>query len=299
MRCCLKFQLLSQECRLYQERRDWSKHILPGATLVHLDTAAVAFARKKYKEKMNGPHITEEIDRLSDEEFLTKLKLVINGKVMHIAMLLLGNGQYDYLFNNVPTMMRRLYNADGELKDYKIFTIPFITVADKIFAQIRNLTYRYMPNQLSLFPKETQQLWLLRELLNNCIAHSNYPLGGRIYVNEGEEHINITNPGNFLPQTIEAVLQTTYNPPFYHNQLLAEAMVKFHMIDTATNRIKKVFHIQRNKYFPRPDYDLTDEKEVSVTVYGKILNEQYTYMLFKHPELSVFAGLSKKDMAKN
>lgn len=274
-----------------QERRDWSKHILPGATLDHLDTEAVAFARKKYKEKMNRPHITEEIDGLSDEEFLTKLKLVINGQVTHAAMILLGNGQYDYLFNNAPTMMWRLYNAEGELKDYEIFTIPFITVADKIFAKIRNLTYRYMPNQLSLFPKETQQydIWLLRELLNNCIAHSNYQLGGRIYVNEGEEHINITNPGSFLPQTIEAVLQTTYNPPFYRNQLLAEAMVKFHMIDTATSGIKKVFRIQKNKYFPMPDYDLTDEKQVSVTIYGKILNEQYTYMLFKHPELDLEA----------
>ena len=61
------------------------------------------------------------------------------------------------------------------------------------------------------------------------------------------------------------------------------------MIDTATSGIKKVFRIQKNKYFPMPDYDLTDEKQVSVTIYGKILNEQYTYMLFKHPELDLEA----------
>ena len=41
--------------------------------------------------------------------------------------------------------------ADGDIKDYEIFTIPFITVTEKLFAKIRNLTYRYMPNQLSLF----------------------------------------------------------------------------------------------------------------------------------------------------
>ena len=41
--------------------------------------------------------------------------------------------------------------ADGKIKDYEIFTIPFITVTEKLFAKIRNLTYRYMPNQLSLF----------------------------------------------------------------------------------------------------------------------------------------------------
>lgn len=272
-----------------QERRDWSKHILLGATIEHLNKDAIAFAREKYKEKMNRPHIAEEINAMTDEEFLTKIKLMRDGKVTNAAMILLGNSDYDHLFEKAPTMMWRLYASNGEMKDYTIFTIPFITVADQIFAKIRNLTYRYMPNQLSLFPKETQQydVWLLRELINNCIAHSNYQLGGRIYINEFDDSINITNPGDFLPQTIEAVLQTTYNPPFYRNQLLADAMVKFHMIDTATSGIKRVYRIQKEKYFPMPDYDLTDINQVSVTVYGKTLDEQYTYILFNHPDLDL------------
>ena len=272
-----------------QERRDWSRQLLPGATISHLDREAIAFARKQYKEKMNRPHITEEVDSMSDEEFLTKIKLIRDGKITNAAMILLGNSDHDTLFESAPTIMWRLYGTDGSLKDYTIFTIPFITVADQIFAKIRNLTYRYMPNQLSLFPKETQQYdtWLLRELINNCIAHSNYQLGGRIYINESEDSINITNPGDFLPQTIEAVLQTTYNPPFYRNQLLSDAMVKFHMIDTATSGIKKVYRIQKEKYFPMPDFDLSNMKQVAVTVYGKTLDERYTYILFDHPELDL------------
>lgn len=272
-----------------QDRKDWSKQFVTGATIEHLDKSAIAFAREKYIEKMNRPHISEEVSAMTDEEFLTKIKLVREGRITNAAMILLGNADYDYLFENPPTMMWRLYGADGEMKDYAIFTIPFITVADQIFAKIRNLTYRYMPNQLSLFPKETQQydIWLLRELLNNSIAHSQYQSGGRIYVNECEDSINITNPGDFLPQTIEAVLQTTYNPPFYRNQLLSESMVKFHMIDTATSGIKKVYRIQKEKYFPMPDYDLSAANQVSVTVYGKTLNEQYTYILFEHPELDL------------
>jgi ATP-dependent DNA helicase RecG len=185
--------------------------------------------------------------------------------------------------------MWRLYGSGDEMKDYEIFKVPFITVVDKVFTKIRNLTYRYMPNQLSLFPKETQQydLWLLRELLNNCIAHSNYQLGGRIYVNEEEDSIGITNPGDFLPKSIETVLQKTYNPPFYRNQLLADSMVKFGMIDTATSGIKKVYRIQKDKYFPMPDYDLTGGSQVSVKVYGKIIDEKYTFILFNRPELEL------------
>ena len=272
-----------------QERRDWSKLILSGATIENLDRDAIAFVREKYKERRNQPHITEEVNSLSDEEFLTKIKLMRNGKVTNAAMLLLGNAEFDYLFANAPTIMWRLYGADGEMKDYTIFRIPFINVVDQVSAKIRNLTYRYMPNQLSLFPKETQQYdtWLLRELLNNCIAHSNYQLGGRIYINECEESINITNPGDFLPQTIEAVLQTTYSPPFYRNQLLTDSMVNFHMIETAASGIKRVYRIQKKKYFPMPDYNFSTANQVSVTVYGKVMNEQYTYILYEHPELDL------------
>ena len=270
-----------------QERMDWSKQILPGATLEHLDPAAIALAREKYLEKMNRPHITEEVSKMTDAQFLSKIKLTKDGKITNAAMVLLGNADYDNLFSTPPTMMWRLYGPDGSMRDYELFRVPFISVVDQIFPKIRNLTYRYMPDQMSLFPKETQQydVWMLRELLNNCIAHANYQLGGRIYINEFEDRISITNPGDFLPGSIETVLQPGYNPPFYKNQLLAESMVNFHMIDTATSGIQKVYRIQRDKYFPMPDYDLTSGAQVSVTVYGKSLNEAYMHILFNHPEL--------------
>lgn len=255
----------------------------------HLDAEAVFLARERYKEKMNRPHISEEIDRLSDAEFLTKIKLLQNGKVTNAAMLLLGKEEYDYLMESPPVIMWRLYDKDGIDRDYEIYNIPFINVVDKIFTKIRNLTYRYMPNQLSLFPKETQQydMWILRELLNNAIAHANYQLGGRIYLNEFDDHIVVTNPGDFLPPGIESVLKPGYNPPFYRNQLLAETMVRFHMIDTETSGIKKIYRIQKAKYFPMPDYDFKTYNQVGVKIYGKTLDDKYTYILYDNPDLDL------------
>lgn len=272
-----------------QERKDWSKQILEKATIEHLDKTAIALAREKYKEKMNQAHITEEVDAMNDEQFLTKVKLMIDGKVTHAGMLLLGNSDYDYLFQSAPSIMWRLYGANGIDKDYAIFKIPFINVVDKVFAKVRNLTYRYMPNQLTLFPMETEQYnsWLIRELLNNCIAHTNYQLGGRIYVNEFEDKIKFTNPGDFIPQRVENVLEVSYNPPFYRNQLLAESMVAFHMIDTATLGIRRAYNIQKAKYFPMPDYNVSSGTQVEVTVYGKTLNDNYMHILYNHPELDL------------
>lgn len=272
-----------------QERRDWSKRVLEQAGIEHLDKDAVALAREKYKEKMNQEHISEEVDAMNDEQFLTKLKLMINGKITHAGMLLLGNSDYDYMFQSAPSIMWRLYGTDNMDRDYAIFKIPFINVVDKVFAKVRNLTYRYMPNQMTLFPMETEQYdsWLMRELLNNCIAHTNYQLGGRIYVNEFEDKLKFTNPGDFIPQKIENVLEASYSPPFYRNQLLAESMATFHMIDTATLGIRRAYNIQKAKYFPMPDYNVSSGTQVEVTIYGKTLNDSYMYILYDHQDLDL------------
>lgn len=272
-----------------QERRDWSKQLLEQATIEHLDKDAVVLAREKYKEKMNQEHISKEVDAMSDEQFLSKIKLMISGKITHAGMLLLGNSDYDYMFQSAPSIMWRLYGADGRDRDYEIFKIPFINVVDKVFAKVRNLTYRYMPNQMTLFPMETEQYdsWLMRELLNNCIAHTNYQLGGRIYVNEFEDRLKFTNPGDFIPQKIENVLEASYNPPFYRNQLLAESMAAFHMIDTATLGIRRAYNIQKAKYFPLPDYNVSSGTQVEVTIYGKTLNDNYMHILFDHQDLDL------------
>lgn len=40
---------------------------------------------------MNQKHISKEVDAMTDEQFLVKIKLVINVKIIHVGMLLPGN----------------------------------------------------------------------------------------------------------------------------------------------------------------------------------------------------------------
>jgi ATP-dependent DNA helicase RecG len=68
-----------------QVKLDWSKRFVENATVGHLDKKAIGIARVKYKEKMGDAHISDEVDRMSDEEFLERRKLVINGKVTNIC----------------------------------------------------------------------------------------------------------------------------------------------------------------------------------------------------------------------
>lgn len=95
------------------------------------------------------------------------------------------------------------------------------------------------------------------------------------------------NPGSFIPGSIEPILNPGYTSPFYRNQLLAEAMVMFKMIDTETTGIRRVFHIQWEKFFPLPDYDVTSKDRVEVSIYGKEINEQFTYLLHDNENLDL------------
>lgn len=125
-----------------QEKMDWSKQFVSGATMLDLDKQAIQIARENYKDKMKDPHIAEEADQMTDEEFLERRKLVINGNITNAAFLLLGNADYDYKFPTVPEASWRIYDSKENVKDYLIFKIPFITLSDRILENIRNLTYR-------------------------------------------------------------------------------------------------------------------------------------------------------------
>lgn len=69
----------------------------------------------------------------------------------------------------------------------------------------------------------------------------------RIYVDEFEDKLKFTNPGTFVPEDVRNVLDPSYSPPFYKNQLLADTMANFGMIDTATLGIRRVYEILRKK----------------------------------------------------
>lgn len=102
---------------------------------------------------------------------------------------------------------------------------PLLQNTDLLFSRIRNLKYRYLPDQ-SLFPVEINQYdsYVIREALHNCIAHQDYELMGRINVVEMPDELIFTNVGNFIPQSVENVIKQDAPQEFYRNRCLAEAM---------------------------------------------------------------------------
>ena len=139
----------------------------------------------------------------------------------------------------------------------------------------------------AIFPEEVDQYdpYLIRESLNNAVAHQDYERGGRVIVIEHEEgSMTFVNEGGFLPGSIEDVIRANAPSTVYRNQFLVAAMVNLNLIDTIGSGIRKMFALQRQRFFPLPEYDLSNE-QVSVKIIGKVLDIKYATKLAQMPEL--------------
>ena len=262
---------------------DWSKQIVEDANFDDLCPVAIARARELFSKKQRDPDMANDIlSKLSDVEVLNKAGILIRGKVTSTALLLLGKPESSYLFDGfIPRITWTLYNADNSVKAYEHFDMPLLLAVDKVYAKIRNEKYRYIADQMTLFPDEVDQYdaEVIKEILNNCIAHSDYRLRGKINVEEFESKVVFINEGSFIPETVQSALEPGYKPPYYRNTFLCNAMVNLFMIDTNSMGIPMMYQIQKNKCFPLPSYDLDTPNRVKVTLYGKILDKNYTQLL--------------------
>ena len=264
---------------------DWSSEIIPNATFDDLDPEAILKAREFYKEKHLA--LADEVDGWSDVTFLNKAKVTLNGKITNTAILLLGKAESGYLLS--PAVAHITWLLKEGQSGYAHFNTPFILTVQKTLDCIRNLQYSYMVGQDSLFPKVVSRYdsWAIRELLNNCVAHQDYSRSSRIIVEEYNNRLVFRNAGRFIPESVEEVIRHDSPQEYYRNPFLTDAMVNLNMIETIGSGIKKIFTIQRSRFFPMPTYDFSKENSTIVTIYGELINENYTSILGANPNLSM------------
>ena len=275
-----------ERIRNQSTKEDWSANIVEDATIDDLDKEAIELARKNFGQKF--PDKFEELQTWDDITFLNKAKITIKGKITRTALILLGKDEAEHFLSPSEIKIRwKLLDAQNNDLDYEIFGMPFLLSAEKVFAKIRNLKYRYM-QEGTIFPTEVQQYeaFSIREAINNCIAHQDYTKAARINVIEMPDQLIFSNHGDFIPVSVEKVIIEDAPEEYYRNRFLATAMFNLKMVDTAGGGIKKIYNFQRARFFPMPDYDFSQNK-VKMTLHGKILDMDYARLLAQNNELTL------------
>lgn len=266
---------------------DWSAKVIDDATIEDLDVQAIVLAREKYKELY--PEKAQEVDSWDDVKFLNKAHILSKGKITNTAIILLGKEESEHLISPAVCKIRWILKDGGdENKDFRIFSIPMIRAVEELRSLIRNTTYTYTISG-SLFPETMKRydVFTLREPLCNAIAHQDYSRHARIEVVEYEDSkLVFRNYGQFIPKSIEDVVQNDFPESEYRNRFLVEAMRNIKMVETEGGGIRKLFVQQKNRFFPMPQYDLSNAMVVC-EVCGNVIDENFARILANNPDLSL------------
>ncbi|MCL2072548.1 MAG: putative DNA binding domain-containing protein [Marinilabiliaceae bacterium] len=272
--------------RRQQGIEDWSAAIVHNANISDLDPKAIVVARYNFKFKF--PHLANDVDTWDDITFLNKAKVTEKGKITRTAILLLGNDESDTYINPSQAIIRWiLKDAKNKERDYLIAGCPLLLAIDAVYAKIRNVKYRYIRGG-TLFPNEmdTYEPFVIREAINNCIAHQDYTLNGRINVVEFDDHLVFSNLGSFIPGNVKKVIDENVPYENVRNPFLVRAMFNLNLVDTIGSGVRKIFNYQRERFFPMPDYELS-ENRVKVIITGKVTDTRYAKILEHNSDLSL------------
>ncbi len=270
--------------QIYNALEDWSSKIVEDADINDLDPLAIKIAREKFKEKSIHASYYEEIDEWDDIKFLDKAKVTIKGKITNTALLLLGKEESSHYI--LPSIAEITWKLETEEKAYEHFGPPLIINTSKVLSNIRNVKYKFFPNnELLATTVNKYDTRTILEALNNCIAHQDYSLNSRIIVTEKIDQLIFTNAGSFFEGNPMDYSEGDKTPEKYRNPWLSQAMVNLGMIDRLGYGIHTIYLSQKNRYFPLPDYDLTHSQKVTLHIYGHSIDENYSKLLIENKDL--------------
>jgi len=263
---------------------DWTAQQVPGATLTDLDPTALAKSRESFAKKYANRFTAEEVASWPDAVFLDRARMTQNGLITRATLLLLGKAESAYRLSPHPAQMT--LKLEGAEQAYMHFAPPFLLTTTELYQKIRNLPLRILPDD-QLVPIEVAKYdrKIVLEALHNCIAHQDYSRNGRVVVIEKPDRLIFESEGTFFEGLPADYVGGHKTPRRYRNPFLTQAMAELNMIDTMGYGIHEMHMGQARRYFPMPDYDLSEPQVVKLTVYGAVVDVAYSRMLIQKTNL--------------
>ncbi len=270
------------EIRAQTLATDWTAQIVEGANFDDLDPEALAQARERFAAK----HANLDVASWSDAALLDRARVTIDGGITRAALLLLGKAESAWRLNPHPAEIT--WNLTGEERAYEHFRPPFLLATSRLFAKVRNIQVRLLPeNELLAHEVAKYDQKVVLEALHNCIAHQDYTRNARVVVTEHPDRLVFENMGNFYEGRPEDYVSGDKRPPRYRNPFLAQAMTELNMIDHMGYGIHDIYQRQRKRFFPLPDFDLQSDDMVRLTIHGRVVDPAYSRLLMQRTGLDL------------
>lgn len=263
--------------KIIQEKEpDFSQQICKEATIDDLDEQAIDILRHKYAAKQkNNSFLT-----LPKEQILSDLDLITKDGVTNAAIILLG--KKDILKKIFPqaAVMLEYRNTESQITfdNRTKYDDPFYIMIEKLWHDIdlRNGKFSVAEGpyifDIPYFNEE-----VIREALNNAIAHRDYRRSSETVIKQYPQKLIITNAGGFpVGVTIENLLTVPSTP---RNRLLADVLSKTGIVERSGQGIDKIFKNTLSEGKQQPDYSRSDNFHVELALSATITNRAFALFI--------------------
>ncbi len=228
----------------------WDNMPEERATIADIDENTI----KKYLQKAETGGRLPDIDGLTTEELLEKLRLSENGILKRAAIVLFGKDPGKF-YPNTFVKIGRFEDDDFTIRFQEVEEGNIIGVLEKV---LRTLEYKFLIKNISfegMSRIETLEYPVpaLREMLLNALVHRNY-MGAPTQLRVYENKLQLWNHGT-LPVGITLEKLTKSHSSFPRNPILAEACFKGGYIDSWGSGIMKIINSCKAAGLPTPNLE--------------------------------------------
>ena len=279
---------------LTEQEPDYSAKVCEGLTMDDLDSKAIEVMKQKYAEKNENLGF----ESVSDEQALSDLDLLENGKLNYAALVLLGKQKTIRKYmpqNNVVIEYRNdpasiQYDARIEIQQ------PLFLAVEEIWAYINQPTLNPQVHisenayifDIKLFNKET-----IREAVLNAITHRSMIVQNDVVIKQSPTELTITNAGGFPIGVDTSNVLTVNSTP--RSKRLAEVLQKTGLVEKSGQGVDKMFTNCIMEAKALPDFSGTDNYQVSLKFRTEIRDVPFLIYIRqeqqrrpKHHKLNVF-----------
>jgi ATP-dependent DNA helicase RecG len=262
--------------RIFDEAQpDFSAETCPDATLDDLDPRAVETFRTRWATQSNNAKLAE----LGVEQLLADAELMLNGKLTHAALVLMGThralgrclAQAEVVFE---------YRSDEASIGYqqrKEFREGFLLFHDELWSTIslRNDLYSY---QEGLFRREILAFneSAVREAVLNAVCHRDYRLAGSVFVKQWPQKIEISSPGGFPPDITPENILVRQSP---RNRRIADALARCGLVERSGQGADRMYEAALREGKAPPDFSQSDQYVVQLVLNGQVQDEAFLHFL--------------------
>lgn len=292
---------------LKEQEPDFSALFCKQINIDDLDETAISKLKRAYAEK-NKNHAFLTLD---NKQALNDLDLYKGGELTNAALLLLGKNEKIKEIAPQSRVFLEFRENDGDIpfdNRYE-FAGPYYNVIEEIWDRIDTRNKRiHIQEGPYIFDIPQYNKEVIREAINNAIAHRDYTKTSEIVIKLYPNKLEIINPGGFpLGVTLENLLTVNSTP---RNRLLAEVLAKTGIVERSGQGIDKIFKNCISEAKGLPNYGASDYFQVHLEIPAKIQDEAFALFikdiqteLPDNKKLSVFEILElekiRKGVSKN